>query len=78
MSHRCAWPGCECTVGDDRWGCAPHWSGLPNDLRAWIGRAYRSGMDTDSHPTVSYVAACTRIQEWIALHEAAIVTTRDV
>jgi hypothetical protein len=44
---------------------------LPDDLRAWIGRAYRAGMDTDSHPTASYLAAYARAQAWIALTDSA-------
>lgn len=73
MSHRCAWPGCERVVGDDLWGCKQHWHALPNDLRAWIGRAYRVGMDGDQHPTYSYRTACSRAQAWISLHATAAV-----
>lgn len=57
MTHRCCWPECTQVVGDDLWGCRTHWHGLPNSLRAWIGRAYRQGMDRDLHPTLSYLRA---------------------
>ena len=57
MSHRCCWPGCTQVVGNDLWGCKTHWYALPNSLRAWIGRAYRRGMDGDTHPTVDYLRA---------------------
>lgn len=73
MSHRCAWPGCERIVGDDLWGCKQHWYALPNDLRAWVGRAHRVGIETDRHPTASYLAACSRAQAWIALQNATPV-----
>jgi hypothetical protein len=57
MSHRCRWPGCTAIVGNDLWGCKLHWRALPDPLRAWIGRAYRHGMDHDTHPTASYLRA---------------------
>jgi hypothetical protein len=68
MSHRCRWPGCTAIVGNDLWGCKPHWHALPDSLRAWIGRSYRYGMDTDTHPTASYLRA----------HRAAIAFAREV
>jgi hypothetical protein len=69
MTHRCLWPGCTQIVGDDLWGCKPHWRALPNNLRAWIGRAYRYGADTGTHPTRSYVDAHRAALAWIAEHE---------
>jgi hypothetical protein len=70
MSHRCLWPGCDRVVGDDLWGCKPHWYALPNTLRAWIGRTYRLGMDTDTHPTVKYCEAHAAALAWIEQQEA--------
>ncbi|MGF6978973.1 hypothetical protein QFZ94_007488 [Paraburkholderia sp. JPY465] len=69
MSHRCRWPGCTCIVGDDLWGCKPHWRTLPPNLRAWIGRAYRQGMDCDIHPSASYLRAHRAALRWA--HEFA-------
>jgi hypothetical protein len=57
MSHRCLWPGCECVVPDSMWGCRPHWYRLPNDIRSWIGRSYRAGLDAGCHPTRRYIRA---------------------
>jgi hypothetical protein len=68
MSHRCRWPGCAAIVGNDLWGCKAHWRALPTELRSWIGRAYRVGMDRDEHPTPSYLRA----------HRAAIEFARAV
>ncbi|WP_155836784.1 hypothetical protein [Paraburkholderia mimosarum] len=65
MSHRCRWPGCESVVGNDLWGCKAHWRSLPSPVRAWIGRAYRQGMDTDTHPTPSYGRAHRAALGWI-------------
>lgn len=57
MTHQCRWPRCTAVVGDDLWGCKAHWRALPSELRSWIGRAYRSGMDRDAHPTAAYLRA---------------------
>ncbi|WP_321888011.1 hypothetical protein [Paraburkholderia bannensis] len=51
-----------------RWGCREHWHTLPNDLRAWIGRAYREGFTTGAHPTPSYVRAHLIALHWIREH----------
>lgn len=66
--HRCPWPGCERPVSRSQWGCREHWYALPNNLRAWIGRAYRQGIDTGTHPTRSYVEAHRAALAWIAEH----------
>lgn len=68
MTHRCRWPRCTAMVGDDLWGCKAHWRALPSDVRSWIGRAYRAGMDSDAHPTAGYLRA----------HRAAIEFARAV
>lgn len=65
MSHFCLWPGCKTKVGNDQWGCNPHWRALPNDLRAWIGRAYRVGSITDTHPTDAWLEAHRAALQWI-------------
>ncbi|WP_233866699.1 hypothetical protein [Paraburkholderia adhaesiva] len=68
MSHRCPWPGCRTAVPSTMWGCPQHWRALPNDLRAWIGRAYRYGQMTGSHPNQSWRDAHTAALAWIAQH----------
>jgi hypothetical protein len=67
--HVCPWPGCERTVPASMWGCRAHWYALPNNVRAWIGRAYRSGIDHGTHPTRSYVDAHRAALAWIAERE---------
>jgi hypothetical protein len=66
--HKCEWPGCERVIARSMWGCRAHWYALPNNLRAWIGRAYRYGIDTGTHPTRSYVDAHRAALAWIAEH----------
>jgi hypothetical protein len=66
--HRCPWPGCPRFIPNRLWSCREHWFTLPNNLRAWIGRAYRHGIDTGTHPTDSYVRAHRAALEWIAQH----------
>jgi hypothetical protein len=48
-----------------RWGCREHWHALPNDLRAWIGRAYRAGFETGTHPSHSWLNANSAALEWV-------------
>lgn len=67
--HACAWPGCERAVSRSMWGCRAHWYRLPNNLRAWIGRAYRQGLEAGTHPTRSYAEAHRAALAWIAEHE---------
>ncbi|MGF6636797.1 hypothetical protein OKW39_003948 [Paraburkholderia sp. MM6662-R1] len=63
--HRCPWPGCGQIVPRNTWGCRRHWYVLPNDLRAWIGRAYRQGIARGEHPSRSYRDAHRAALEWI-------------
>ncbi|MFC4703879.1 MULTISPECIES: hypothetical protein [Paraburkholderia] len=35
----------------------------------WIGRAYRYGVETGTHPTPSYVQAHRAALDWIREHE---------
>lgn len=67
-AHRCGWPGCTRMVPLDRWGCREHWHALPNDIRAWIGRAYRQGFETGTHPRASYLDAHRAALDWIRAH----------
>lgn len=67
-AHRCGWPNCPRMVRLDRWGCREHWHMVPNDLRAWIGRAYRAGFETGTHPTASYLEAHREALEWKREH----------
>jgi hypothetical protein len=53
------------------WGCREHWYRLPNNLRAWIGRAYRIGIDNGTHPTPSWCKAHTAALAWIEQHGQA-------
>jgi hypothetical protein len=69
MSHRCLWPGCNAIVQEHAWGCRGHWYRLPGNLRSWIGRAYRDGMDHGTHPTRSYAKAHAAAIEWITAYE---------
>lgn len=69
LRHRCGWPSCAKLVPLDMWGCRAHWYALPQPLRQWIGRAYREGVRTDTHPTRSYVKAHRAALEWIAASE---------
>jgi hypothetical protein len=41
---------------------------LPNDLCAWIGRAYRRGFKTGRHPLPSYLDAHPAALEWMREH----------
>jgi hypothetical protein len=80
MSHRCLWPGCNAIVLDHSWGCRGHWHRLPGNIRSWIGRAYRAGIDTDTHPTESYLKAHAAALAWILEYEqqhAAAKEARD-
>jgi hypothetical protein len=72
--HRCSWPGCERVVPRSMWGCRAHWYALPRDIRVAIGRAYRHGLDTDSHPTRTYVDAYRTALAWIAERDAQRAT----
>ena len=64
-AHRCGWPNCPRMVPLGRWGCREHWQALPNNLRAWIGRAYRAGIETGTHPSRSWLDAHHAALEWI-------------
>ena len=68
--HVCPCEGCNQIVPNALWGWRAHWHALPNNIRAWIGRAYRIGMDHGTHPTKSYVAAHHAALEWMHEHEA--------
>ncbi|WP_233854248.1 hypothetical protein [Paraburkholderia sp. HD33-4] len=69
MNHRCPWPGCTEQVSETNWGCRAHWYRLPNNLRAWIGRAYRIGIENGTHPTQSWRRAHTAALAWAAHEE---------
>jgi hypothetical protein len=43
---------------------------LPRGIRHKLGRAYRDGLATDSHPNREYVQAHKAALEWIATYEA--------
>lgn len=64
--HRCPWPGCGETLPGTLWGCRAHWHALPNNLRSWIGRAYRQGIEAGTHPSASYCAAHRAALQFIA------------
>ena len=66
--HACRWPGCPAVVSTKFWGCSVHWYALPNNIRAWLGRSYRQGIEQDIHPSRSYVAANKAALAWIAQH----------
>lgn len=66
LRHRCMWPDCAVLVPLAMWGCARHWSLLPATLRKRIGRAYRDGVNNDTHPTRAYVDAHRAALEWVA------------
>lgn len=68
MMHRCLWPGCDEVVPHSMWGCRANWSRLPRNLRAWIGRAHRYGIDTGTHPTRSYINAHRAALDWVREH----------
>lgn len=69
--HPCPWPQCTAQVPFQHWGCRTHWHALPNNIRAWIGRAYRFGVDHECHPTRSYVEAHRAALAWIATQAAS-------
>ncbi len=63
--HHCHWPGCERQVPPAMWGCGHHWFRLPKALRDEIWRTFRPGQETDWTPSAEYIAAATKVQEWI-------------
>ncbi|MGF6607083.1 hypothetical protein OKW45_001983 [Paraburkholderia sp. WSM4175] len=67
--HRCLWPGCDIPVCRSIWGCRAHWYALPNNLRAWIGRAYRQGIARGDHPSRSWREAHAAALAWIEQRE---------
>ena len=52
------------------WGCRKHWFALPPKIRSAIWRVYRPGQEIDKEPSLEYLAAATRAQEWIKGHVA--------
>lgn len=66
--HRCLWPGCEKPVPISQWGCRTHWYRLPNNIRSWIGRTYRKGIDRGDHPSRSWLEAHHAALAWIEQH----------
>lgn len=68
MSHRCPWPGCDETVASSQYACRAHWRALPSNTRAWIGRAYRHGIMTGTHPTQSWRDAHAAATAWMQQH----------
>jgi hypothetical protein len=80
MSHQCPWPGCKEKVAANMWGCRHHWYRLPNNLRSWIGRAYRIGIQNGTHPTDSWRNAHTAALDWIATryqHDVQVQQERE-
>jgi hypothetical protein len=51
-----------------RWTCRAYWYALPNNLRSWIGRAYRQGIERGNHPSRSYIDAHHAALAWIREH----------
>ncbi|HYP79636.1 MAG TPA: hypothetical protein VEQ17_05065 [Steroidobacteraceae bacterium] len=52
--HNCNWPGCTKRVSIKLWGCMPHWSQLPQELRDRIYRCWNGGkgQNTDRYRAV--------------------------
>ena len=66
--HHCHWPGCTVQVPPAVWGCRSHWYRLPKEIRSAIWRAYEPGQEDTLNPSLAYVQAARRAQEWIAFN----------
>jgi hypothetical protein len=64
--HTCHWPGCKVEVPPARWGCLGHWRKLPLRLRNLIWKHYRAGQETTKTPSLEYVDAARKVQDWIS------------
>lgn len=45
--------------------CPPHWYSLPEDMRREIWRLYRPGQEIDKSPSLAYLEAATRAQQYV-------------
>jgi hypothetical protein len=70
VQHECLWPDCGRLIPLSHWGCKAHWYKLPAQLRTRIGRAYRAGVDTGTHPTRGWRRAHAEALAWIEHYEA--------
>jgi hypothetical protein len=64
--HLCHWPGCKQEVPPALWGCKEHWFKLPYAIRLRIVSTYTPGQEETKNPSLEYIAAAMRAQEWIA------------
>jgi hypothetical protein len=63
--HTCHWPGCPNAVPPAMWGCRGHWFMLPRRLRALIQKHYRPGQEISKTPSIEYIDAARKVQDWI-------------
>lgn len=63
--HTCHWPGCLKQCPPAMWGCKVHWFKLPYDLRQLIWKHYQPGQEESMRPTLGYIEAANKVQEWI-------------
>lgn len=59
--HACRWPGCQQKVGEKFICCKPHWSKVPQRLRARVWAYYRPGLIQVGR----YVEAVQAVYQWI-------------
>ena len=64
-NHTCHWPGCRKQVPPALWGCKKHWYMLPANIRSLIWAAYKPGQEKTMTPSVSYIEAAEKAQQWI-------------
>lgn len=67
MKHTCHWPSCEVVVPPKMWG-SKHWFRLPPILRNLIWRTYVPGQEITKTPSLAYIAAAVKVQEFCRAH----------